>query len=126
MKVAGNEKAARKAELVPGTAARLTILPTPKVTYPVRPEKPGGTVSYGGLLRFTVAAEGVWRVMLDSGSWIDVVKDGKAAQSIAHGRGPACTGIRKMVDYRLSPGTYTLQIAANGTENLTLLVAPQP
>lgn len=126
MRVAANEKAVRKAELTPGKAVRLTLLPTPRLAYPVRPEKPGGTVSYGGLLHFTVAADGVWRVMLASGAWVDVVRDGKAVPSIAHGQGPACTGIRKMVDYRLSPGTYTLQIAANGTESLTLLVASRP
>lgn len=104
----------------------LSLLPTPKVSYPVRPEKPGGTVSYGGIVRFTVAEEGAWRVALGSGAWIDVIRDGKASPSIAHGRGPDCTGIRKMVDYRLSPGTYVLQIAANGSDTVTLMVARLP
>lgn len=92
----------------------------------MRPEKPGGTVSHGGVLRFTVAEEGVWRIALSSGAWVDVVKDGKASTSVAHGRGPDCSGIRKMVDYRLSPGTYLLQIAANGFDTLTVMVARLP
>jgi hypothetical protein len=120
------EKELRAAEMTPGKAMRVALLPTPKIAYPLRPEKPGGTVSYGGLLRFTVAEEGVWRVALGAAAWIDVVKDGKAQRSVAHGHGPDCSGIRKMVDYRLTPGTYTLQLAANGTGSLIAMVAPQP
>ncbi|WP_084465566.1 hypothetical protein [Sphingobium quisquiliarum] len=48
------------------------------------------------------------------------------AESVAHGHGPNCSGIRKMVDYSLHPGRYTLQIAANSEERLTLLVTPSP
>jgi hypothetical protein len=126
MKAAASVKASATAPLTPGRAVRLKLLPTPKVAYPLRPEKPGGSVSFGGLISFTVAEEGVWRVALSSGAWVDVVNDGKASQSVAHGRGPDCSGIRKMVDYRLAPGTYTLQIAANGADVLTLLVARLP
>lgn len=126
LKAAADYDSSRRAALVPGKAAAIALLQTPKVRYPVRPEKPGGTVSFGGVLRFTVADEGVWRVALGSGAWIDVVKDGKASESVAHGRGPACTGIRKMVDYRLAPGTYALQVAANGSETVTLMVARLP
>lgn len=126
LQAAGNRKALRGARLTPGQAAAVTLLPTPKVAYPVRPEKTGGTVSYGGILSFSVAEEGVWRVALGAAPWIDVVKDGVALRSVAHGPGPECTGIRKMVDYQLSPGTYTLQIAANGTDAVAVMVARQP
>ncbi|HWV60971.1 MAG TPA: hypothetical protein VN034_09965 [Sphingopyxis sp.] len=126
LKAAPNYKSSRHSPLIPGKAAVISLLQTPKVDYPVRPEKPGGTVSFGGVLRFTVPDEGVWRVALSTAAWVDVVKDGQASTSIAHGRGPACTGIRKMVDYRLAPGTYALQIAANGSETVTLMVAHLP
>lgn len=126
LQAAGDRKALRGAQISPGQAAAVTLLPTPRVAYAVRPEKPGGTVSYGGMMRFAVAEEGVWRVALGSAAWVDVVAGGKALRSVAHGHGPDCTGIRKMVDYRLSPGTYTLQLAANGTETVTVLVARQP
>lgn len=123
---AGDRKALRDARLTPGQAATVTLLQTPEVAYPVRPAKPGGTVSYGGMLSFSVAEEGVWRVALGAAPWVDVVKDGVALPSVAHGHGPECTGVRKMVDYHLSPGTYTLQVAANGTDTVKLLVARQP
>ena len=115
-----------QAQLTPGRAVTLALLPTPKVTYPLRPEKPGGSVSYGGLARFTVEQSGTWRVALGTGAWVDVVKDGQAAISIAHGHGPQCSGVRKMVDYDLSPGTYTLQLAANGSDSIGLLVTRLP
>lgn len=123
---AGDRKALKKAPLALGKAAEVALLQTPKVAYPVRPAKPGGTVSYGGLLRFSVAEEGVYRVALGAAPWVDVVKDGVALPSVAHGHGPECSGIRKMVDYQLTQGDYVLQIAANGTETVTVMVAREP
>ena len=124
VKAAGTDKGLAKAALTAGKAATVTLLPTPRVAYALRPEKPGGSVSYGGLLRFTVAQAGSWRVALSSGAWVDVVKDGTASVSTAHGHGPDCTGVRKMVDHSLTPGVYTLQIAANGAETMTVMVTP--
>ena len=117
---------AKAAALIPGKAVTLALLPTPKVAYPLRPAKPGGSVSFGGLASFPVAQAGTWRIALGSGAWVDVVKDGKALPSIAHGHGPDCSGIRKMVDYSLTPGRYVLQVAANGSDSLPLLVTRLP
>ena len=116
----------RGAALVIGQGVNATLAPTPNVRYVVRPEKPGGSVSFGGLFAFTVQQAGTYRVALGSGAWIDVLKNGKAVTSTAHGHGPDCTGIRKMVDFPLTPGRYTLQIAANGEAALPLLVARLP
>jgi hypothetical protein len=102
------------------------LLRTPDVRYPLRPEKPGGSVSYGGLVQIDVREAGAYRVVLDSAAWIDLVRDEQAVKSTAHGHGPHCTGIRKMVDYPLTPGRYTLQISANGQPQMTVLVARVP
>lgn len=113
--------------LVMGQAALVSLLQTPAVTYPLRPEKPGGSVSYGGLLQVSVATRGTYRVALGSPAWIDLVSaDGRAVESLAHGHGPACTGIRKMVDFALEPGVYTLQISANGGSDSQVMVIRQP
>jgi len=114
------------ATLVPGKAATVTLLPTPAVRYPLQPEKPGGSVSHGGLLAFTIARAGSYRIALGSGAWIDVVRAGKAVVSTAHGHGPACSTIRKMVDFSLEPGDYVLQISANAAAELAVLIAPLP
>ena len=112
--------------LAVGQAVRLTLLQTPQVHYPVRPEKPGGSVSYGGLVLLNVEEAGTYRVALGSAAWIDLVRNGKALTSSAHGHGPDCTGIRKIVDFQLRPGRYTVQIAANGEPVTTVLVARLP
>jgi hypothetical protein len=98
----------------------------PEVRYPHRPEKPGGSVSYGGLVRIDVPAAGTYRVALSSAAWVDLVRGGNAVTSVKHGHGPDCSGIRKMVDYPLQPGRYTLQISANGEQAITVLVARLP
>lgn len=104
----------------------MTLLATPVVKYSLRPEKPGGSASHGGLLGVDIARAGTYRVALSSGAWIDMVKQGKAETSVAHGHGPECTGARKMGDFTLTPGSHTLQLGANGDAQITVLVARLP
>jgi hypothetical protein len=65
-----------------------------------------------------------WRSIRLPGSIF--VRDEQAVKSTAHGHGPNCTGIRKMVDYPLTPGPYILQISANGQPQMTVLLARLP
>lgn len=117
---------AKAAVLTPGVAVTARLPSTRAVRYFVRPEKPGGSVSYGGMFAFTVATPGRYRIALGSGAWIDVLADGKPAISVAHGHGLACTGIRKMVDFDLPAGRYVLQVTGSGTTDLPLMVAKIP
>ena len=111
-----------KAELKVGAAAKVTLLSTPKVEYPVRPEKPGGSVSHGGLLAFTVSEPGVYRVALSTPAWVEVVKDGKTIPSGSFGHGPDCTTIRKIVEFPLTAGAHVLELAANADNTVDVLV----
>lgn len=126
LKAVGNTGQIAAAALPIGKAVSVTLVQTPEVSYPLRPEKPGGSVSYGGLVGLNIAQAGTYRVALGSGAWIDVVRDGKAATSAKHGHGPDCSGIRKMVDFPLEPGDYVLQLAANGSPQIGVLVARLP
>ena len=126
MQAVGDQQRVSRARLVNGQAARLSLLQTPDVHYPLRPEKPGGSVSFGGLAQIVVRESGTYRVALSSAAWIDVVTGKGGLKPVTFGRGPDCTGIRKMVDFVLTPGRYTLQIAANGTPEVTVLVARLP
>jgi len=109
-----------------GGALQLALAPTPQVHYALRPEKPGGSVSFGGVVALDVAQAGSYRIALGSAAWLDVVRDGQAVMSTAHGHGPDCTGIRKMVDFTLSPGRYLVQVSANGAPQLTVMAIRQP
>lgn len=109
-----------------GRAVDLSLAPTPSMHYAVRPENPGGSVSHGGMVAFTVEAAGTYRVAISSAAWLDVVRDGVSLTSVGHGHGPACSGIRKMVDFSLQPGAYTLQVAGNGAPAISVIVARLP
>lgn len=132
--LAAAQVAGAAARLTPGSAVDGTLSPTPEVHYALRPEKPGGSVSFGGIYAFTVPTAGHYRVALGSAAWIDVIKAGDTGKdnpvggltSIAHGHGPDCSGIRKMVDFALEPGDYLLQISANAEAKLPLLVTRLP
>ena len=116
-----------KAALPLGQAVKVRLLQTPAVTYPMRPAKPGGSVSYGGLLQLTVKDHGSYRVALDSPAWIDLVSASNApVDSFGHGHGPACTGVRKMVDFVLEPGVYTLEVSASGCADGEVMVLRLP
>ncbi len=115
-----------KAVLTPGQAYVATLAATPDVTYVLQPEKPGGTVSKGGLFAIDVPAAGTYVIALGSGAWIDVLKGDGAQRSSGHGRGPACSTVRKMVSFDLQPGRYVVQISANAEPTLPILVALKP
>ena len=114
-----------KAVLVPGQAYLAALAPTPDVTFVIQPEKPGGTVSKGGIFAVDIATAGSYVIALGTGAWIDVLKGDGAQRSTGHGRGPACTTLRKMVTFDLQPGRYVVQISANAEPTLPIMIAPQ-
>lgn len=122
---AGNDLAG--APILPiGTAGRVALSSTPQVKYEVRPEKPGSSVSYGGILILNITKSGTYRIALGSAAWLDVIGKDGPLRSTAHGHGPDCTGIRKVVEFSLEPGRYTIQIAANGASDVTVMALPNP
>lgn len=110
-------------QLKAGQAARLHLYPMAEIRYPVAPGKPGGS---GGLAEVAITEAGNYRVALGTPAWIDLVADGKPLTSIAHGHGPKCSSIRKMVDFALKPGRYTLMVSANPGDHTQVLVAKLP
>jgi hypothetical protein len=111
------------AMLKPGQGATVALHPTRQVHYLSQPEKPGGSVASGGLVGFHIAEAGIYQVSLDSGAWLDVVKDGAMLISTAHAPGPACTGIRKTVQFELKPADYVMQISANANPHIAVMVS---
>jgi hypothetical protein len=115
-----------KAMLSTGQGVEATLPLTPDVTFVTQPEKPGGTVSHGGMFGLNIDKAGTYVIALSSGAWIDVLKDGKPLVSTAHARGPECSTLRKMVDFPLQPGRYVLQVSANADPTLRLMLARRP
>jgi hypothetical protein len=115
-----------KATLPIGKAVTGGLHPTRQVDYATQPEKPGGSVAHGGLFQLVVAQAGTYRIGISSGAWIDVLRDGKAVASTTHGQGPACSTLRKMVDFPLQPGRYVVQVSGNGGEKIGVMVMRKP
>ncbi len=93
-------------------AAR-TALPLHKfesLRYGVAPERKPDVHKFGGMIPIEVKKAGRLIVALDAGAWIDLVRDGAVVKSVTHGHGPACSGIRKMVEFDVTAGRYQLQI----------------
>ena len=107
-----------------GTSAKVTLRPTPQLHFAATMKHSGEPASFGGLLAFTVAKAGRYHVALGTPAWIDVVRAGATLPSVAHGHGPDCSGIRKMVDFDLAPGSYLLQIAGNEVPTVAVMVVP--
>jgi hypothetical protein len=115
-----------KAALTIGKGVEGGLHPTREVGYVTQPEKPGGSVSHGGMFALDVDKAGTYRVALGAGAWIDMLKDGKALVSTGHGMGPPCSCVRKIVDFSLGPGRYVLQVSANAGETLPIMVMRRP
>lgn len=126
MRAANTADTASAVELILGQASDLELYPTPDVTYAIRPARPAGSISNGGMVAFRIDTAGVYRVAIDSAAWLDVVQDDKTLESVNHGHGPDCSGIRKMVDFKLEPGIHTLQIVGNGTDRIRVMLASVP
>jgi hypothetical protein len=109
--------------IAPGKNIALTLQPIDGVTFPLAPDRKPAPGTFGGVYHVTVATAGTYRVALQNGAWIDLVRDGKSLTSIAHTEGPPCSGIRKVVDFALQPGTYTLQLSGAKTAQMRVLIA---
>ncbi len=109
-----------------GQALHLALLPQGEVAFALQPGKPGAVGSYAGLLKLTISEPGTYRIALGTGAWIDVVDNARFVASAAHVHGPACSGIRKIVDFPLHTGAYTVQISSNAEPQTTVLVVRAP
>lgn len=95
------------AMLTVGRGARTTLQPAGALKLPVTPKRTGAN---GGLFAFEAASAGRYRVALGASVWAEVVANGAALPSVAHSHGPACTPVRKVVEFDLKPGRYLLQV----------------
>lgn len=111
--------------LTPGTTVNLTLRPIAEIeaATPPHPARQGATT--GGRIELEIAAAGTYGVALGNAGWIDVVRNGQALESTAHGHGPACSTIRKIVNFNLTPGRYTIQISGTDASVVRLLVLPR-
>ena len=96
------------------------------MTYVVPLPKPAAAGTFGGLFTLTVDKAGTYSIALSEGAWIDVTPAaGKVLLSSAHGHGPACTTIHKVVDFALEPGAYLVQISGAPKSPVVIAIEPK-
>ncbi len=117
--VAAGITAGGGASIRPGEAVLVSLHPANLLTLQPAPES---VTANGGTLTLTIDAPGTYRVALGGKAWVNLVRDGKALASTAHSHGPKCTGVRKMVDFALTPGRYTIQLTGSEAKSVALLV----
>ena len=106
-----------------GKGTGVMLQPVEKVAFapaPGRAPKPG---TFGGVYQVTIVTAGTYRIALEAAAWIDLVRDGKMLPSAGHTEGPACSGIRKIVDFTLEPGRYSLQLSGAKEAPMRILIA---
>lgn len=66
---------------------------------------------------------GTFGIALDQPGWIDLSPmRGKPLDSVAHGHGPECSTIRKIVRFRLQPGSYRVSVSRMTKDRAKLML----
>ncbi|MCW2351133.1 homogentisate 1,2-dioxygenase [Sphingobium sp. B12D2B] len=113
-------------QLKPGQAVDITLSPASSVAFAAAPERAAKPGTHAGMLAFDAPREGVYRVALGAAAWLDMVTNGARVTSLAHGHGPACSGIRKIVDFRLKAGRHILQTSGSEAPVIRVMIVPSP
>ena len=106
-----------------GHPATLKLDPANKVHFEPALARRPKTGTYGGYFPLTIAKAGRYRVALSDGAWVDAVSRGKRLNSAAHGHGPACSGIAKIVAFDLKPGRTWLQLSEAKAPSISAMVS---
>ena len=73
--------------------------------------------------RVTIRKAGLFGIAIDREGWIDVAPArGKPLRMASENQGPRCSGIRKIVRYRLRPGAYRVTVARLGGDRAKLML----
>ncbi len=113
-------------KLVVGHTYSAALSASPALAYVVPLPKPAAAGSFAGLFTLSIVTAGTYSIALSNGAWIDVAPSGgPALASVAHGHGPACTTIHKVVDFALQPGAYVVQVSGAQTSPVVIEVAPK-
>ncbi|QDZ06777.1 hypothetical protein FPZ24_04205 [Sphingomonas panacisoli] len=121
----GTIAAVTKGPIAIGKGTGLQLQPVEKVAFAPAPDRAPKPGSFGGVYQFNVTTAGTYRIALAAAAWIDVVRDGKSLESVAHMEGPPCSGIRKIVDFDLTPGRYVLQLSGAKEAPMRVLIVPK-
>ena len=108
--------------LSPNAAYKITLAPVSEIelTGFDGNELPEG--SRGAVFELAVPRDGTYRVTVADPMWIDLIGPNGVVESSAHGHGPDCSGLGKIVDFPLQQGTYRLELSAAEVPSSAVMV----
>lgn len=105
-----------------GTAWNFTLAPVAQVPLTGFDGKELPEGSMGAALTFTAPQDGTYLITVADPMWIDVIGPDGVVESSAHGHGPDCSGIGKIVHFPLKAGAYRLELSAGQTGASRLMI----
>jgi hypothetical protein len=115
-------------EIVPGQAVTLALAPLVVGNMLGPPRNGWRGASTGKVLWFDITEPGTYAIVLDVPAWIELVwhrgdrNDSHGVESASHAHGPPCSTIRKIVNFELIPGNYTMQLSGTNAASARLLI----
>jgi hypothetical protein len=122
-KLAAGLTLAAAPELKPGQAYTVSLSPAPSVTYAKTPDRPPVSDRFAGLTAFTITKAGTYSIAADLGVWFDVLSNDAVIDSTSHHH-VDCSSVRKVVDFPLKPGSYTLQLSGSPKPAVVIMIIP--
>lgn len=108
--------------LTVGRAGRITLEPVARVGFAAAPERAPGAGTRGAAIPVTIERAGRYVLALSGAVWADLVVGTGRIASVAHGHGPRCSGIRKLVTFDLPAGRHLVQLSGSDAREVTAMV----
>ncbi|WP_054530289.1 hypothetical protein [Erythrobacter sp. SG61-1L] len=109
-------------EIAVGTAWNFALAPVSEVALTGFDGKELPEGSMGAVLTFSAPSAGTYLITVADPMWIDVIGAKGVVESSAHGHGPDCSGIGKIVHFPLQPGTYRIELSAAQVDASRLMI----
>lgn len=107
-----------------GRAGRVALDPIERVGFAAAPERTPAAGSRGAAIPVTVERAGRYLLALSGPAWVDLVVGTRRIASSAHGHGPRCSGIRKLVTFDLPAGRHLVQLSGSEEREVTVMLTP--
>lgn len=101
------------------SSSQLQLHPEPAVAVPLKKDRAKQPGEFAGLAALEVTKAGRLEVTLSDRAYVDLIRDGRALDSTAHGHGK-CPGVAKAVMFDVTPGRYIVQIADSRSRSVRI------
>ena len=110
---------------LPPTGVTLALRAPAEAKLPSPPERAPKEGTFAGFASFKNAPKaGLYTISLSSDGWVDVVQNGQFLKPRATSGATDCDGIRKILKFELSEGSFVLQVSGAKEDSISIAVLP--